>query len=224
MKRVVSLPRLAGTRRGLLKAGLAVAATLPCFARADEPAHDVTADQDFDELWETVRAHYCFFDDKRTDWNRVRALYRPQAIAAETIDDFAGVVGRVLGELYDAHTHLQNPPDGTRRWPLYDLVAEPAGADARITAIQKDSAAADAGLAIGDIVTAVDGEPMERLVRDIAPKCLTAPDSRAAGWAINVAVAGRRAHGRELAVRRKSGAPRIVALPLKQQPADAAPV
>lgn len=223
MKPVSLTARAARGRRALLKAGLAAAVVWPRFGRADEPAHDITADQDFDELWETLRARYCFFDDKRTDWNRVRALYRPQAIAAETIDDYSGIVGRVLGELYDAHTHLSDPPDGTRRWPLYDLLAEPAGADARILAIQEGSAAADAGLAIGDIVTAVDGETIERIVRDVAPKCLATPDRRADEWAINVAVAGRRGQGRELTVRTKSGAPRIVALPLKQR-ADAAPV
>lgn len=225
MKREPRAPGGAGARRALLKGGLglAFAVALPRSGRAGEPAHDITADQDFDELWDTLRQRYCFFDAKRTDWNRVRALYRPQAIAAETLDDFGAVVGRVLGELYDAHTHLSDPPDGSRRWPLYDLLAERAGNEVRIAAVQAASAAADAGLTIGDVVTAVDGEPIERIVSDVAPKCLVAPDREADAWAINVAVAGRRARPRVITVRAKSGAPRSVTLPLKQKP-DAAPV
>ena len=35
---------------------------------------------------------------------------------------------------------------------------------------------AEAGLAIGDTITAIEGMPVEQVVRDIAPKCLTNPD------------------------------------------------
>src|SRR5690349_1233318 len=138
-------------RRTFMRAGLtlAVASALPRIAAA-EPEHDTTAAQDFDELWETLRDHYCFFESKATDWNKVRAMYRPRALAAESDDAFEAVMGQVLCELYDAHTHLTDPPDGTRRWPIYDLLAERAGSEVRIAAVQENSSAADAGVKIGD--------------------------------------------------------------------------
>ncbi len=214
----------ASDRRAFVRAGLtvAVAAALPVLGRADEPAHDTTYAQDFDELWQTLRDHYCFFDSKATDWNKVRDTYRPRALAAESGEAFEAVVGQVLAELYDAHTHLVDPPDGTRRWPLYDLLVERAGnGDVRIAAIQESSSSADAGLRIGDVVTAVNGVPMAKLIADIAPRCLSRPDPEADAWTINSAVAGQRGLPRTIQVRSRGAAPRDVALPLKQRPGRA---
>jgi carboxyl-terminal processing protease len=212
--------RAAVSRRDFVGAGVSAAlvASLPVVAPAAEPIPDTTFAQDFDELWETLRDRYCFFDAKTTDWAKVRTMYRSRALAAESTDDFGTVVGQVLAELYDAHTHLSDPPDGVRRWPLYDLLAERSGTGVRISAVQPDSAAALAGLRIGDIVTAVDGVAMESLLRDIAPKCLARPDPAADAWAINVAVAGRRGQGRRMAVRTSEGAAREVSLPIRQRP------
>lgn len=207
-------------RRREFLTGLSAAAALalPRLGLAG-PLHDTTFAQDFDELWETLRDHYCFFAEKRTDWNRVREYYRPRALAAESTDAFQALVGLVLGELYDAHTHLNDAPDGARRWPLYDLMVERAGSAVRVAAVQPDSAAADAGIRIGDFVTAMGGTPIDALVREIAPKCLAKPDPAADAWALNVAVAGRRAQGRQMTVQSPRYAPRQLDLPLKQRPA-----
>jgi carboxyl-terminal processing protease len=134
--------RAARDRRSFVKGGLTAALTAACVPAlprlaAAEPAHDTTYAQDFDELWETLRDHYCFFETKSTDWNRVRGMYRPRALAAGSDEAFEAVVGSVLCELYDAHTHLNDPPDGTRRWPLYDLMVERSGGDVRIAASQQ---------------------------------------------------------------------------------------
>jgi carboxyl-terminal processing protease len=215
---------LTRSRRAFVKAGLAAAAA-PVAAQLAivEPAHDSTYAQDFDELWETLRARYCFFDAKRTDWNRVRSTYRAPALASASGEAFEAVCGRVLAELYDAHTHLSDPADGSHRWPLYDLLVERAGDDARIMAVEDESAAFDAGLAIGDVVTAVGGQSIAQLVRDIAPKCLASPDPAADAWSLNSAVAGLRGQPRRMTVKSGRSASREVDLPLKQRP-DVAPV
>jgi carboxyl-terminal processing protease len=57
---------------------------------AQEPPHDVTFAEDFDELWRTLGERYCFFGEKTTDWNAVRQRYRPAAVAAASRDAFAG--------------------------------------------------------------------------------------------------------------------------------------
>lgn len=187
-------------------------------ASASEPPHDTTLAQDFDELWTTLRDHYCFFSEKRTDWDRVRRLYGPQAIAAPSYEAFQEITRRVLCELYDAHTHLSDPPDGAPRWPLYDVLAERAGGDVRIAAVQEDSSAADAGVRIGDVVVGVDGAPIERVIADLMPRCLTRPDPEADRYAINVAVAGHTAQPRQMRLRGSDGVERDVALPLKRRP------
>lgn len=190
-----------------LMAGVALCGT----ARAAPPLPDVTYLQDFDELWETLRARYCFFAEKRTDWEQVRRLYRPMALAAPSREAFAEVVGRVLAELYDAHTHLSDPADDTPRWPPYDLLVEPQGSAARIVAVKEGSAAQDAGLRTGDTIAAVDGRPVSAAMRDALPRCLTGGDAAADLHALNVALAGRRGLPRRLTL--VSG--RDVDLPLK---------
>ena len=86
-------------RRSFIRQGLALAAAqaIPLqFARAAEPPHSVVTVSDFDELWRTLAERYCYFGEKRTDWNAVRRLYRPQALAAQSDEAFQDVVTRVL--------------------------------------------------------------------------------------------------------------------------------
>ena len=204
------------TRRGLGAAALALAAT----GAVAEPAHDVTAEEDFDELWRTLAERYAYFGEKQTDWAQVRTRYRPLAIAAATTEAFQDIVRQVLAELYDAHTHLGDPPDGTPRWPLYDLHVRPVVGGGLVTGVRDRSAAAAAGLVVGDVVVAVDDVPISRLAADLGPKCLRRPDPEATLYAYNCAVAGRRARPRRLAVVSPGGSPRTVDLPLNTAPPE----
>jgi carboxyl-terminal processing protease len=208
----------APTRRSLLKTGvgLLAAQALPYRTSAAEPPHDVTYAEDFDELWRTLGERYCYFGEKRTDWNAVRALYRPEALAAGSRDDFAGVVDRVLGELYDAHTHRGGAPDGAARLPYYDLWVE-SGREggALVTSVRDGSAAADAGIVPGDTITDVDGTLVAIRAAASMPRCLSRPDPAATAYALNVAVSGRRGQPRYLTLRSTKGGERSVLLPVK---------
>jgi carboxyl-terminal processing protease len=200
------------TRRAFCGGAIALAGGA---ALAREPDKDVSFAQDFDELWETVRDRYCFFDMKRTDWNRVRTLYRPMAIDAPSTDAFVLILRRVLGELYDSHSNVHNAPDGTPRMPPFDLIVD---RDARVTAVQPESGAAEAGIRIGDVIVAVEGVPTDAAMRAAAPRCLKAPDPVAALWALNAAVSGGRGQGRSLTVRSGDAAARVAKIALKQWP------
>ncbi|HUD27924.1 MAG TPA: S41 family peptidase [Novosphingobium sp.] len=207
------------SRRSLIgTAGAAALCAIPVLGRAASVERDVTFAQDFDELWNTLGERYCYFPDKRTDWNKVRSLYRPMAIAAPDEAAFEEVVRLVLAELYDAHTHLNDPPDGSPRWPLYDLLGEGSADNVKIVAVADDSAARRAGLAPGLRITAIEGRPIGDCVRALMPRCLTRPDPAAEAYAINVALAGRRGKPRLLTVRDADGHSREVGLPLGSSP------
>ncbi|MBD8638681.1 S41 family peptidase [Sphingomonas sp. CFBP 13733] len=210
----------APTRRSLLKAsaGLLAAQTWPFGVGAAEPPHDVTYAEDFDELWRTLGERYCYFGEKQTDWAAVRALYRPQALAAGSRDDFATIVDRVLGELYDAHTHRGDAADGTARLPYYDLWVEPRNGNALVTSVRDGSASADAGIVAGDTITGVDGIPVAARAEASMPRCLSHPDPAATAFAFNIAVAGRRGQPRRITLRSAKSGERAVFLPLKNMP------
>lgn len=156
--------------------------------------------------------------EKSTDWNKVRSLYRPMVTNARTMTAFTDIVRRVLSELYDGHTYLSDPPAGSPRSPPFDLIAERAGGAVRIAAVQDGSAAADAGLKVGDGILTVDGRPVEMVVRELRPMCLTRPDPAADAFAINAAVAGRTGRARRLLVSSAGAAGRPVVLPVTKRP------
>lgn len=174
-------------------------AATPAFA--GEPPSDVTAVEDFDELWHTLGERYCYFSEKTTDWQKVRSVYRPLAMAARTEEEFLGVIHDVLAELYDAHTHLSSPPPGAPRWPGYDMIVERAGDVARIVAVEDGSAPAFVGLRTGDQIVAVDQVPVAAAAAKRMPRCLARPDPAAEWYAWNVAVAGLTERPRVLTIR-----------------------
>jgi len=83
------------SRRMALATGLSAVAA-PALAIA--PPKDITLQQDFDELWETIRDRYAYFEEKATDWDRVRAIYLPRL--AEVGDDEDKWM-RLLGSITD---------------------------------------------------------------------------------------------------------------------------
>jgi carboxyl-terminal processing protease len=176
----------------------------------------VTYVEDFDELWHTLGDRYCYFGEKQTDWNAVRRMYRPQAVAAQSSDEFANVAGQVIGELYDAHTHLSDSTADALRGPYFDLWVEPnRDGTALITSVRDDSAAADVGVRPGEAVFAVDGRDVAAIAATLMPRCLSRPDPAATAFALNVAVSGRRSQPRRLSLRAPSGKIREIAVPVK---------
>ena len=187
------------TRRAMMAGSASIVLTRAPLLAAG-PARDITLVQDFDELWRTLADRYCYFGDKATDWNKVRALYRPQAEAASSNDSLGRVVAAVFAELYDAHTHLSTSPDGAPRFPPFDLVVTRERPGARVAAVLGSSSAESAGVKVGDLVTHVDAMPVGRVAAGLMPRCLRRPDPAAENYAWNAAVAGRRAQPRRLTI------------------------
>lgn len=201
------------TRRTAIASGLAALAA-PAFAI--EPPRDITLQQDFDELWETLRDRYALFGEKATDWERVRAIYQPRLADVDDDEDkWNRLLQGVTDELYDGHTHFSSPVPGLPRWPLSDLFVEETAAGVEVQAIRDGSAAQDAGVRIGDVVLAIDGMPFGQATAARMPRSLTRPDPEARRFAINAAVGGNRDRDRKLRFRSKDGGVRDLLLPFK---------
>lgn len=204
------------TRRAFCGAGLAIVATS---ALAKAPPADITLEQDFDELWETLRDRYAYFGEKATDWNRVRALYRPQlATVGDDEDRWKRLVNAVTNELYDAHTHFAQPEPGLPRWPLSDIMVEHSGGGFRVKAIREDSAASDSGIRLGERIVAIDGMPFGTAVGLRMPRALRNADPAARDYAMNAAIGGNRERERKLRVGDSPGQARDLILPYRAVP------
>lgn len=201
------------TRRTAIASGLAAFAAP---GLAIEPPRDITLQQDFDELWETLRDRYALFGEKATDWERVRAVYQPRlADVGDDEDKWNRLLQGVTDELYDGHTHFSSPVPGLPRWPLSDLFVEETTAGVEVRAIRDGSAAQDVGVGIGDVVLAIDGMPFAQAAAARMPRALTRPDPEARKFAINAAVGGNRDRDRKLRFRSKDGTVRDLLLPFK---------
>ena len=207
---------LAVSRRHAL-AFCVAAMSVPALGKA--PLRDITLEQDFDELWETLRDRYAFFEVKATDWERVRALYRPQLAAVTDVEDkWMRLLSAVTDELYDAHTHFAQGVAGLPRWPLFDLLVEDSARGVRVKAIREDSAAEEAGVRIGEVILGIDGLPFAQATAMRTPRTLRHPDPEARRYAINAAIAGSRERERKLRIRSNDGQVREVRLTLKTAP------
>jgi carboxyl-terminal processing protease len=144
----------------------------------------------FMEVWRKINSKYCYFGEKKIDWERARSIYGPLATLANNNDEFKTIIGDLLRELYDPHTHVFNTPIGTPRWPIYDIFGQMRGENIVVSAVQAGSSAFDAGVKTGDIILEIDGIDAHEARRKFTPKSLVEFDLAAQEFAINQALAG----------------------------------
>ena len=121
---------------------------------------------DFDYLWSQLRDNYAYFDQKETDWGRVREAYRPKLAEVRDQREFITFLERVLDELYDPHTHLKvNTSRSTRLIPTgLDMWAEWQRGKAIITQLREGFSAQQAGLRVGMEITSIKGVSVAELL------------------------------------------------------------
>ncbi|HEY5000002.1 MAG TPA: hypothetical protein VII36_12690, partial [Usitatibacter sp.] len=175
----------------MLAAGSATAADLTARERG----------QDFDVLWRAIDTGYAYFDANRGEWRRLRAKDKRDAERAESRAQFVAALETSLAALHDDHVTLsERSPAAHRRIPFEtDLWAAWKNGAATIEAVRTFGDADVAGLRPGDVVTRVDGVPVERAVREYLG---TAPPTpRAKDWALRHVLAGPRAGVERIEIR-----------------------
>lgn len=79
----------------------------------------------FDDVWQDFDLNYSFFVLKGIDWDSVRAVYRPSALAATSDVQLSGVIGNMLLGLRDRHVSLTTPGHTTVYQSRADLTPTP---------------------------------------------------------------------------------------------------
>lgn len=159
-------------------------------------------EDDFDYLWQSISDDYAYFEQKQTDWQKARELYRPRLGAVRTRDDFVGLLESILEELYDFHTHLNtNTPASPRLVPSgTDVWAEWIRDRPIITEVRSQSPAEKAGLRIGMQIVSLNGVAVTESVRRRLGKSLRFVDKAARDWALRTLLAGRHNEKRRIEV------------------------
>jgi carboxyl-terminal processing protease len=195
--------------------------TLALYGRAAEPlpgADDRAADVDW--LIAQIEARYAYLPERHLDLARMRALFEPQARAAQTRDDMIHVVERVVAELHDDHVTLgTNTPASPQLIPTgAELWAEVRDGRAVLVEVRPGSGAAKAGLAPGDIVSSIDGAAIDQAIEQSRAKTLNASDAEALNFALRRLLAGTHAAPRRIAVQRPQETLRVIELPALVSP------
>ena len=87
---------------------LAISGCMTSRAPRDAPSFEAQ----FDQIWSEYDRVYPAFGYKNitaSDWNNLRARYRPRAIASRTEDEFISVVKEMLAPLRDVHAWFVDP-------------------------------------------------------------------------------------------------------------------
>lgn len=182
--------------------------------------NDLTAEQyaeDFDFLWETFRTDYAYFDEKRTDWDRVREIYRPQIQSISTKSGFVALMETVLEELYDDHIHLNTHTASSPNIipSRTDVWAEWIQGRAIVTGIRPGFPAHAAGLRPGMEVLRYNGMPIEGALRKRMGRSLVQADDEIMGWTLRKVLAGYRNQTRRFEFR-VGGETRRISIPPEQ--------
>ena len=182
------------------------------FARSELTAEQY--EEDFDFLWETFRKDYVYFDEKRTDWERVRTIYGPKVRSVTTTSEFVALMETVLEELYDDHVHLNtHTPSSPNIVPSRtDLWAEWKDGKAIITGVRPGFPAQAAGLCSGMEILRFNGMSIEDAVRKRMGGSFARVDGEIKGWTLRKVLAGYRDQTRTIGVRYQ-GETKRVAIP-----------
>ena len=187
------LSRLALCRSILLGAALVSLAVLPDSVRAQQVVTSKDYAEDFDYFWSQISENYAYFDQKQTDWNRVRQVYRPLFAQVENRNGFISLLERALEELYDFHCNLDTNLDSS-------AVLVPTDADiwarwqegkATVVDVRPGSPAWRANIRAGNQVITINGVPVAEAIASRLGKCLRKSDRSAEEWALQTLLAGR---------------------------------
>lgn len=168
-----------------------------------------------------VADEYAYFDLKATDWPAVCGELADDMRKPMDRDTFVAHLERALRELYDDHAHLgTNTAASYRLVPSQsDVIAAWRGDRAVVTAVRRGSSAERAGVAAGDEIVAIDGEPTAQAGRGLEPRHLRHPDPAARDAALAVVLAGRHERTRQRLTLRAGGTVREVELERSGAPA-----
>ena len=176
--------------------------------------NDLTVEQyeeDFDFLWVTFRTDYAYFDEKQTDWERVRTIYRPKVRSVTTTSEFVALMETVLEELYDDHVHLNTHTASSPNIvpSRTDIWAEWKNGKAIITGVRPGYPAQAAGMCAGMEILRFDGMSIEDAVQERMGGSFARVDGEIKGWTLRKVLSGYRDQTRTIGVRYQGETKRV---------------
>jgi carboxyl-terminal processing protease len=136
----------------------------------------------FEKVWKEVDEHYYDPEFGAVKWQEVRQRYLPLVKAAKNDADFYAIVDRMTAELHDEHTRFSSPEQWENRKKHQGVSAgfRAGYVEGKVVVLDvyPGSNAAQAGIEPGMVVTALDGQPIEKRLAEAAPNVLPSSTER----------------------------------------------
>ncbi len=129
----------------------------------------------FEKAWQIVKDNYVRDNFNGVDWDAVREAYLPQVEAVQSQEAFWDLMEAFIAELRDDHSRFVRPdrfavefeltpPEERTGRPAAGLIIWPAREDEQLMIwyVCEIGPAAQAGLQRGDVVLAINGQPVVR--------------------------------------------------------------
>ena len=125
----------------------------------------------FEKVWKEIHDHYYDPSFNGVNWDEIHARYRPLIEEPADDQDFYALMSRMTGELHDAHTRF-NSPEQWRSYKKQQGVSSGISVDdvdgkTVVTAVRRDSSAAQAGIEPGMVILTIDGKPVAERIAEI---------------------------------------------------------
>src|SRR5262245_17926782 len=172
-------------RKIILPAILLLAAFLPLNAQPAVTVRKQTDEaglrrQSFDKVWNTINEKHYDKTFGGVDWQKMREIYEPKAMAAKTTNEFHAVLRQMLGELKLSHFGVYSRPSQLEEIKatngIIGVQIKMIDRQAVISRVEKDSTAEKAGLKTGFVIEKIDGKrvaeilaPLEKNLSERAP-------------------------------------------------------
>jgi carboxyl-terminal processing protease len=116
----------------------------------------------FERVWQAVDRYYPYFEQKDVDWMEIYGLYQPEFEEVEDDAAFDLLMASMMAELGDGHTnyHSNNLVEPCRFALFKEL-------NQQIYVGYLGNTAQEAGLEVGSRILAVNGRPIEDVIRDV---------------------------------------------------------
>jgi C-terminal processing protease CtpA/Prc len=158
--------------------------------------------KDFDFYVKTIQDNYAYFDQQKTNWATVKAIYQPQIDTCTSRNSFIQILEQTLNELYNGHNFLNTNTAQSNR-----LI--PSGADLKIVytdgkfVIDELRAHFNAdlcGLKKGMQVIGFNEIPIQEAIKRFLPKSTRDYDIKVYEYAANMLLAGTHNEKRKISI------------------------
>ena len=124
--------------------------------------------QSFEKVWTIINEKHYDPTFGGIDWQKVREVYEPKALAAKSDQEFHGVLRQMLGELKLSHFAVYQPDSEVK---TVKVVRGVTGIELKIlddqavvSQVQTGSAAEQAGIKMGFVIEKIDGKTTKELL------------------------------------------------------------